>query len=201
MISTTKGTDLFKGLTLIDSPNYMEYASCFLEEFDELFYQTELVATSRYLDTATGAQLDVIGIILGQSRAVVLPVVYFGFQGADGTIDGMADENDPVNGGIFLSEQEAEYTTTPLSDITYRRLLKSKALIVNSDTCDIETVYQVVCTLLDKVPKVLSLTSIGFKEVQLDISSDEVRADEIPLMLYATKYFVPLGITLTINRT
>ena len=72
---------------------------------------------------------------------------------------------------------------------------------MNSDTCDIETAYQVVCTLLGKVPKVLSFTSIGFKEVQLDLSASEVRVYELSLMLYATKYFVPLGITLTINRT
>ncbi len=201
MISTTKGTDLFKGLTLIDSPNYMEYVECFLDEFDKLFYQVELVEASRYLDTAVGAQLDAIGVILGQSRAVVLPEVYFGFQGADGNIEGMADEAVPNEGGIFLDEDLSGYTTTPLGDETYRKLLKSKALLMNSDTCDIETAYQVVCTLLGKVPKVLSFTSIGFKEVQLDLSAGEVRVYELSLILYATKYFVPLGITLTINRT
>ena len=200
MISTTKGTDLFKGLTLIDSPNYMEYVQCFLDEFDELFYQTELVATSRYLETATGAQLDVIGVILGQARSVVLPTVWFGFQGAE-NVDGMADEVTPNNGGIFQSEESEGFVTTPLDNETYRKLLEAKALLLNSDTCDIETAYRVVCTLLGKVPKVLSFTSIGFKEVQLDLSYDEVSSAETSLILYCTKYFVPLGITLIINRT
>ncbi len=186
MISTTKGTDLFKGLTLIDSPNYMEYVQCFLDEFDELFYQTELVATSRYLETATGAQLDVIGVILGQARSVVLPTVWFGFQGVE-DVDGMADEVTPNNGGIFQSEESEGFVTTPLDNETYRKLLKAKALLLNSDTCDIETAYRVVCTLLGKVPKVLSFTSTGFKEVQLDLSYNEVSSAETSLILYFTK--------------
>ncbi len=200
MISTTKGTDLFKGLTLIDSPNYMEYVQCFLDEFDELFYQTELVATSRYLETATGAQLDVIGVILGQSRSVVLPTVWFGFQGVE-DVDGMADEVTPNNGGLFRSEESEGFVTTPLDNETYRRLLKAKALLLNSDTCDIETAYRVVCTLLNKVPKVLSFTTTAFKEVHLNLAYDEVSTSEVSLILYCTKYFVPLGITLIINRT
>ncbi len=200
MISTTKGTDLFKGLTLIDSPNYMEYVQCFLDEFDELFYQAELVATSRYLETATGAQLDVIGVILGQERSVVLPNIWFGFAGVP-DVDGMADEVTPNQGGIFRSEESEGYVTTPLDDETYRRLLKSKALLLNSDTCDIETAYKVVCTLLNKVPKVLSFTSVGFKEIELNLAYNEVNNSEVALISYCTKYFVPLGITLTIIRT
>ena len=200
MISTTKGTDLFKGLTLIDSPNYMEYVQCFLDEFDELFYQTELVATSRYLDTATGTQLDVIGVILGQSRSVVLPRILFGFVGAL-DVSGMADEVTPNQGGIFQSEESEGFVTTPLDNETYRRLLKAKALLLNSDTCDLETAYQVVCTLLNKVPKVLSFTNIGFKQIQLDLAYNEVTNTEVSLILYCTKYFVPLSTTLTINRT
>jgi len=200
MISTTKGTDLFKGLTLIDSPNYNEYVQCFLDEFDELFYQTELVATSRYLDTATGTQLDVIGVILGQSRSVVLPRILFGFVGAL-DVSGMADEVTPNQGGIFQSEESEGFVTTPLDNETYRRLLKAKALLLNSDTCDLETAYQVVCTLLNKVPKVLSFTNIGFKQIQLDLAYNEVTNTEVSLILYCTKYFVPLSTTLTINRT
>ena len=200
MISTTKGTDLFKGLTLIDSPNYMEYAQCFLDEFNELFYQVELVATTRYLDTATGAQLDVIGVILGQARSVVLPQIWFGFATVP-NVDGMADEVTPSVGGIFRSEESEGFVTVPLDDATFRNLLKAKALLLNSDTCDIETAYLAVCTLIGRVPKTLSLTNVGFKQIELNLAYNEVTATEVSLISYFTKYFVPLGITLTIIRT
>jgi len=203
-IITDKGTLLMEKLLLgqyENSTNLKEYFSAFVLEADFLFETVQRVHDERFLEVAIGYQLDVIGIILQQPRTVILPQLWFGFVGAL-DVDGMADEATPARGGVFKSEDVGTGVLTPLEDVLYRNLLKAKASITNSNSIDVNTVYHFLSLLLGRVLQTFSLEEgpTGLRSVQLSIDRDEVTGTEISLILYATKYFVPAGITFTINQ-
>lgn len=181
------------------STNLIEYYMAYLSEMDFLFESIERVYIGMFLTAAVGKQLDVLGIILGQSRSVILPQIWFGFQGAL-DVDKMADEAAPASGGLFKSEGLGTGSVTPLDDETYRRLLLAKASVLNSDTADVNTAYHLISILLNRIPSTFKITDLGDRKVELTIESAAVAVSEISLILYATKYFVPAGITFTINQ-
>lgn len=182
-----------------NSPNLKEYIMCFVSELDLLFEQIEKVHFGRFLEYATGAQLDVIGIILQQPRSVILPNFWFGFVGAVNA-GGMSDEATPTLGGNFQSEEIAEATVTPLDDITYRRLLTAKAMLANRDSIDINTAYIVLSVLINRVPSTFEINDLGVRSAELVVDDNELNDTEIALISYITKYFVPLGINFTIRK-
>lgn len=202
-ITLDKGEQIMNGLLLNqyqNSPRLKEYMMCFLEEFNLLFEQVERIYYGYTLENATHHQLDVLGIILNQSRAIELPTLWFGFQGAL-DVDGMSDEATPSNGGIFRSEESVGFEVTPLEDAVYRRLLLTRAYLMNKDTCSIEEAYTAISLLLGKVPSLFHLESIGHRQVQLNLSSTYITLAEVQLILYISKFLIPAGVTFTIIRT
>ena len=207
-VSTSKGKEIMEGMLLsqyTNSPNLKEYFMAFITELDFLFEQTSEVYYGRFIELAVGEQLDVIGIILQQQRSVILPKLYFGFQGAL-DVAGMADEATPAFGGIFKDENTGEGEITALDDLTYRRMLLAKAAILNRETDELSLAYFVIGTLLNRAPSVFELRDsdsgigIGNRRVDLLISASAITTQEIGLILYMTKYFVPAGITFTITQ-
>lgn len=81
------------------------------------------------LDTAIGAQLDVLGEWIGLSRTVggILLVQFFGF-GDDASALGFGELSDPSVGGRFYELGESSTSTAILPDPEYRILLKAKIL-------------------------------------------------------------------------
>ncbi len=206
---TNKGEQIMEGLLLsqyANSPDLKEYFMAFISELDLLFEQTEEVYKGRFLETAVGVQLDIIGEILQQTRSVILPKVYFGFDGAP-NIAGMADENSPAIGGLFKDENVGNGDVTALDDMTYRRMLLAKAAILNRDTDGLPLAYFVICILLNRVPSTFELRdfdstipSPAKRTVELVLADNEVSEQEVALILYMAKYFVPAGITLIITK-
>lgn len=180
-----------------NSPNMREFYMAFVTEMDYLFEQIETVYLGRLIEYAAGSQLDVIGIILQQSRAVELPTLYFGFQGAVGATK-MAGESAPAEGGVFRSEDNVGFEVTPLDDATYKRLLIAKSHAMNSSTADINLAYKVISTLLGRIPATFELNTMATKHVELKVDFAHVSGAEVSLIYYATKYFVPAGVTFTI---
>ena len=157
-----KGTQIMKGLLLDqyqNSPDLQEYYLCFIAELDYLFEQIEEVYLGRHIEGAVGVQLEIIGEILQQPKAVALPSQWFGFQGAV-DVEGMADEAMPAEGGLFRDENLGTPSVTPLDDITYRRLLLVKAFCSNRDSADLSLAYYVTSLLLGRVPSVFELVDI-----------------------------------------
>ena len=194
--STTKGTEVMDGMILSqykEKPNLREFMLAFVEEMDTLLKETEAVYLGRLLDNAYGHQLDVIGIILDQPRSVQLDTVWFGFQGAVSP-DGMADEADPTDGGVFRGDDLQGYETYPLGDSTYRKLLLAKAQLLCVRTVDINTAYYSASILIGFVPEFMKIVTINPRYVQLQVSSD-VSALDLRLVNYLGKYFVPVGTT------
>jgi hypothetical protein len=96
-----------------------ETTRAFLEALDPAFD----------LDNAIGAQLDVLGRIVGISRSVpdVIPKVYFGFS-INPNNEGFASKFDPMRvGGPFYSKFSSAFTDLQLSDSDYRFFIRVKA--------------------------------------------------------------------------
>lgn len=100
----------------------------------ELLIETQLVIQDtikdlmqlRDVDSAIGAQLDVIGRIVGQERELVSADLYeyFGFQGAVGA-QSFGQFGTPY-GGYFKSDNTPSGKNVPLDDDNYRKYIKAK---------------------------------------------------------------------------
>jgi hypothetical protein len=158
------------------------------------------VYLGRTLEYATGAQLDVIGEILQQKRSIELPTLWFGFAGAAG-VAGMADEATPSNGGTFISEDSVGFTVTPLDDLTYRKVLRVKAMLhVKNDgsISNLDRAYEMVAILNGRIPQTFQLEELAGRVLQLTVASAEVTQYNLQLINYMSRYFTPLGAKFTI---
>ena len=95
-----------------------------LNEIEQAFVELESIIS---IDSATGAQLDNIGEIVGQSRTLIdaTSISYFGFDG-DPTALGFGDADDLSVGGRFRSQDEPTTGDRDLSDDEYRLFIKAK---------------------------------------------------------------------------
>jgi hypothetical protein len=197
-----KATQIMDGMMLTyltGKPNMREYMLAYVEEMDYLFEQVNEVFLGRFILNAEGNQLDIIGEILQQNRAVVLDKVYFGFVGATGSIAGMADENTPALGGIFRSENEQEGGAAPLLDAEYRRLLLTKAASMNASNVSVNRVYHLISLMLGFTPSFMELNTVSPRVVSLDLDISEVTPAQASLAQYSSKFYIPAGTSFTIN--
>ena len=202
MATTDKATQIFDGLLLnqyINSTNLIQYMGCFITEIDYLFEQIEEVYYGRFLESAVGAQLDVIGIILQQTRSVVLDEFYFAFDTWP-LAGGFSTESDRSNGGTFQSSSQSGFEVVPLADEQYRNLLLAKAKVLNGESADINTAYDVISTIIGRVPRVLKLEETGFRQMQLSVATEDATLADLSLIDYAKRFFVPAGVSLSIQQ-
>jgi hypothetical protein len=210
MATQDKATQIMDGLMLSylsEKPNFREFMLAYISEMDFLFEQIEEVYYGRFLEVAIGAQLDVIGIILQQSRNVVLADYNnFGFLNAPGFVDGMADEATPADGGLFLDGESPSGDVEPLSDTKYRQLLLTKAACLNAKTNSIKDVYSYITITLGFAPSFIELEQVnttgsvlGIRDVRVTLASSEVSILEAALCTYASRYYVPAGTFFTIS--
>lgn len=89
----------------------------------------------RSLDTATGAQLDVIGRIVGQERVLLNSDLYdfFGFQGAL-KAGSFGDLNSPGIGSLFYNYGDPLGGNISLDDESYRLFIKAKIFKNNTSS-------------------------------------------------------------------
>lgn len=98
-------------------------------ELQEIFRQ---LMQERSLDTAVGAQLDIIGDIVGQPRELIdtALLVFFAFQGYPDA-QSYGDINNPALGGPYYDINNPLAGNTLLTDEQYRLFIKAK-IIKNS---------------------------------------------------------------------
>jgi len=196
-----KGEQILDNLLLSQyksSPILKQYLMAYIGEMDYLFQNIEEVYLGRMLDSAIGVQLDIIGVILNQSRNIDIQTIYFGFQGAP-AIDGFGDTADPQVGGVFKSLEQGSFTVDPLDDAVYRRVLYCKANLLNRDDISIELIYESINILFNRVPKHIVVTEPASMKVNLELLGTDTRNDELLLISYMAKYFIPAGVTFTIS--
>jgi hypothetical protein len=118
----TRVTEQFKNKQVFD--NYVQILTRGEIDLQNTFKD---LLQLRDIDSATGAQLDIIGRIVGQDRELIAADLYdfFGMIGALNAFP-MGDINDPAVGGIFYSYGIDLGGNVELDDETYRIFIRAK---------------------------------------------------------------------------
>jgi hypothetical protein len=117
-------TEQFKGKTVMDK--YLRLLLSGILDAQEVLRQ---IQQQRSIDTAVGAQLDVIGEIVGRPRGLVTAELfeYFGFQGGP-LSDTFGSLNDTTVGSAWYSLNGPLGISRAPSDEEYRLILKAKII-------------------------------------------------------------------------
>lgn len=120
----SRATDLFSNTVIFDN-----YLQILISEKIELQTVFQDLMQSRSLDTAEGAQLDIIGDIVGQPRELIdtALLTYFAFQGYSNAAS-YGDLTNPSAGGSYYSFGSPLAGNTLLTDDQYRLFIKAKIL-------------------------------------------------------------------------
>lgn len=110
-----------------ESPNLIAYIKTLLIEADTLEQLINDVMTDRWLDNASGVQLDIIGVIVGQTRTLIQSSIiqYFGFDG-DFRSETFSSFNNPALGGRFRSFGEPVDGIRTLEDVEFRAYIRAR---------------------------------------------------------------------------
>lgn len=123
-VARSRVTEQFKNKTVYD-----KYLQLLLSGKVELQNIVRDTMQLRSLDTAVGAQLDVIGEIVGRPRGLVTSDIFYYF-GFDGTAQGesFSSTTDPTVGGQWYSLDAPVGISRAPSDDEYRLILKAKII-------------------------------------------------------------------------
>jgi hypothetical protein len=111
------------------SPNFIRYLTCYAAEMQEVYSTFQQCLTDRYYDVAVGAQLDVIGDIVGASRTLSGVVIAgnFGYL-YNPESRGMGKLDDPTVGGPFRSIDDDVVQDVKLDDTLFRNWIDARIL-------------------------------------------------------------------------
>lgn len=112
-----------------DKPKFAALVQVLTGAIDGIRASIQSLPQAFDLDTALGAQLDIVGQWIGQPRTVggVLTLGYFGFS--DNVVAAnFGEENNASIGGRFYEEDEPFTSTAVLADPEYRTVLRAKIL-------------------------------------------------------------------------
>ncbi len=139
----TRVTEQFKSAEIFD-----KYLQLLVESQIQIQNTIRDLMQLRDVDSAIGAQLDVIGRIVGQERELIEADIYpfFGFFGAVGA-ESMGELGSGV-GGMFRSSRMPSGRNVPLDDDTYRKYIKAK-IFKNITTSTPEQFISVVNSIFD----------------------------------------------------
>lgn len=157
-----------------ESVNLIAYIQTLLTEADTLEQVFQGLLTDRWIDTAEGANLDIIGALVGQPRILVdaTALSYFGFLTATGAAS-FGSILDPAVGGRFRAIDEITTGNRELTDDEYRVFIRAR-IIKNSTMATIQEIIEAVKFVLD--------------------------VDQVILVEGATSYIVQIGKELTANE-
>lgn len=155
-------TDEFRGKPIID-----KYLQLLLAGKEDIQLVMNDVMTLRSIDTAIGAQLDVIGVIVGRPRGLVSAEVftYFGFDGA-GQAGSFGSLTDASVGAPWYSVGAPTQLARPPSDEEYRLILKAK-IIKNRTLSRPEDVIEAYKFLFGASK--ITITELGTASVRIGI--------------------------------
>lgn len=174
-------------MTLAISPNVTPYSNLITSEHNQKLkfmavieviagaaadavVNTQIIQPSFNLNTAVGAQLDVLGKWIGQSRKIdnILVIGFFGFSEVstglpDGLQETFGELTNPSIGGIWFNLGQADSGSTILADPAYLTILKAKIVKNqwNGTVSGIEEALQfivgVACSIADTGNLTLSI--------------------------------------------
>jgi hypothetical protein len=121
---------------------FNKYVQVMVDNKTELLEVIDNLMQDRSLETAVGAQLDIIGRIVGQERQVLGLTIteYFGFDTALGS-ETYGTLDDSTVGGFWRSLSDPEFENQDLDDNEYRLIIKMR-IIRNSSNGNIDSFLQ-----------------------------------------------------------
>lgn len=110
-----------------ESTNLINYIKALLVEANTLEQVFCDLLEKRWIDTASGVNLDILGTIVGQPRKVIdsSDIVYFGFSGYF-LSNAFSSYNNPSLGGKFIGNNTPETGFRLLNDNEYRLFIRSR---------------------------------------------------------------------------
>src|SRR5690606_23703549 len=131
----TRVTEQFK-----NKPNFDNLLKIWLNGYQQIEDVLIDIETIKNIDKSSGAQLDNIGVIIGQPRTLVDIDTsgYFGFQTDPGAKSFGSTDNSA--GGYYYSLDNPESGTVTLSDGLYRIYLKAKIIQNNTGSTPEEVI-------------------------------------------------------------
>lgn len=194
-------TEAFKGKPVFDA--YLQLISNYSAEMQKMFVE---LGTERWIDTAVGAQLDILGDIVGQDRVIIGGelIEFFGYLGAlnaksYGTL------YDPTVGGYYRGKNQAIGADYVLSDEMYRIFIRAK-IMKNTTRSTPEDIIKFIKFVFPQIDKV-NIEKSEYGEADITIFSSSLTLLERGLITYFlvgkthTTYFVPKTLGVKYNIT
>lgn len=121
-VAVERSTEQFK-----DKPVYRKFLELIMAPVNDIQEMYRRLMQERSLDTAYGAQLDLLGNLVGQPRTLLDADLasFFGFRG-EITADSFGSFNDPSVGSVYWNGEQSRTGDIVLSDYLYRILIKAK---------------------------------------------------------------------------
>lgn len=138
-----------------ESPNLIAYIQELIREQDDLEQVFQDLYTDRWIDTAVGVNLDVVGEYVGQERGFTQNVAqtFFGFKGVIGA-DTFGTVGDAGAGSRLKSISDIEFVDVVFDDATYRIFIRSK---ISKNKTRV-TINEVIETVLQGVTSASTVT-------------------------------------------
>ena len=152
-----------------NSPNYIAYLQCFVEELTDTYQTLKEVIEKRYYGAAEGVQLDVVGSLVGAQRVLkgVVLAGNFGFlQSAESL--GMGRLDDPSLGGPLRSAYDAGVKDIVLDDPLFYNWINAR-ILKNNTSCNIEDIITFFKLLLDNQHTKIQVEEPAPKQLKITI--------------------------------
>lgn len=163
-----------------NSPNLQALLNAFGAELDLLAQVFNDLQEKRWIDTASGAQLDGCGEIVQQKRRInqVIPIPFFGFAGQYSTTG--------FNQARMRKNRESYLSSSDLADEEYRQVLWAK---VAKNTTD-GTTEHTISSLVRLYNAKIILTELGNAKMRVSIGreltdTEILLANELDLLIRA----------------
>lgn len=194
-------TEAFKDKPVFDS--YLQLISNYSMEMQAMFTS---LGYERWIDTAVGAQLDILGNIVGQDRVIVGGdlIEFFGYLGALNA-ESYGTLYDPTIGGYYRGKNQAIGADYILNDETYRIFIRAK-IIKNTTRSTPEDIMRFIKFVFPQVDRVF-IEKSEYGEADISIFSNNLTLLERGLITYFlvgktyTTYFVPKTLGVKYNIT
>lgn len=183
-----------------DSPNLIAYLNVFASEMDDAHKVFDECLNERYYYRATGAQLDVIGYIVGAGRVLEGVVVSgnFGYlQSAESL--GMGREDSPLLGGVLRGENDDPTQDVILPDSRFRDWIDAR-IVKNHTTVNVEDTIQFFRLLLNDSDLLVNIVENPGVEAAVTITLERVlNINEVAIVVSLAQHMKPVGVNFLIQ--
>lgn len=182
------------------SPNLQKYIGVFASEMDAVHDLFKQMIAKRYYNLARGAQLDVIGYIVGANRVLEGVVVSgnFGYLQAAEAL-GMGRLDDPLLGGILRSKDDEVDQDVRLSDGRFRNWIDAR-IIKNTTNINVEDTIAFFRLLLDLPNLMVNITEPEGKNASVLITLERtLNLNEVSLVISLAEHMKPVGVEFVVQ--